>query len=138
MLSSAGQWAKSHHGRLKYNIDAAFSEVLNRVGVGLCIRNAAGNFIKAKTLWTNPICAPEIGEALGLLPTIHWIHELQLSNVDLRWMQRKVLIIFEFGAIVDECKRCCNVYFENSKVEFSRRQVSEVPHTLVREALFSL
>jgi len=125
VLSSVGQWAKPQYGRLKCNIDAAFSEHLNRVGVGLCIRDSVGNFIKAKTLWTNPICAPDLGEALGLLQAIHWVHELQLSNVDFKMDAKKVVDYFnkgsndvsEFGVIVDECRRCCNVYFENSKVE---------------------
>ena len=38
--------------------------------------------------------------------------------------------ISEFGAIVEDCQRSCNLYFENSKVEFSRRQANEVAHTL--------
>jgi len=44
--------------------------------------------------------------------------------------------VSEFGAILKDCKRCCNVYFKNSKVEFNRRQVNEVAHTFAREALF--
>ena len=44
--------------------------------------------------------------------------------------------VSEFEVIVDECRRCCRVYFENSKVEFSPRQTNEVAHTLAREALF--
>jgi len=44
--------------------------------------------------------------------------------------------VSEFGAILEECKRCRNVYFENSTVEFNRRQVNEVAHTLARKALF--
>ena len=73
--------ARAHH-MLKCNIDAAFSEALNRVGFGLCIRDAAGNFRKAKMMWSNPICRPEIGEALSLLYPIQWVHKLQLTTVD--------------------------------------------------------
>jgi hypothetical protein len=43
--------------------------------------------------------------------------------------------ISEFGAIMDECRKNCNDCFENSKVEFSRRQANVVAHTLAREAI---
>ncbi|KEH25827.1 hypothetical protein MTR_6g034915 [Medicago truncatula] len=144
-------------GKLKCNIDAAFSEDSNRVGfallekaklvreisdgkneiphkflgrkiyVGLCIRDAAGNFRKAKMMWSNPICKPEIGEVLGLLYAIQWVHELQLTNVD-----------FEMDAklVVDYFTKGNNNVSENFKMEFSWRQANEVAHTLAREALF--
>jgi hypothetical protein len=44
--------------------------------------------------------------------------------------------ITEFGAIVEECRRICNLHFENSRVEFTRRQANEVAHTLAREDTF--
>jgi len=47
-------------------VDVAFFETLNCVGFGLCIWDEFGEFIKAKTLWSNPICSSNIGEALGL------------------------------------------------------------------------
>jgi hypothetical protein len=62
-VSAEMQWIKPQQGRLKCNVDASFSEALNRVGIGLCIRDADGNFIKAKTLWSSPMCLPEVGEA---------------------------------------------------------------------------
>ena len=34
MLSSAGQWVKPHHGRLKCNIDVTFSEPLIMLVLG--------------------------------------------------------------------------------------------------------
>jgi len=34
------------------------------------------------------------------------------------WLNRGRNDIFEFGAIVDECKRRCSVYFENFKSVF--------------------
>jgi len=69
---------------------------------------------------------------------------LQLSNVDFELDVKKVVDyfsggrndLFEFGAIVDDCRRKCNVYFENSNVEFSRRPTNMVAHTLARETTF--
>ena len=78
---------------------------------------------------------------MGLSHAIQWVHELQLRNVDFELDAKKVVDYYnrgrndisEFGAIVDECKRRCCVYFEKSKVEFNRRQANVVAHTLARE-----
>ena len=43
--------------------------------------------------------------------------------------------ISKFGAIVDDCRRQCCIWFENSNVEFSRRQANMFAHTLAREAI---
>ena len=125
-------------------MDASFSESMNCVGYGLRIRDEEGDFIKAKTLWSNPVCSSDVGEAMGLYHAIQWIRELQLSNVDFEMDANKVVDYFnkgkgrndisEFGTIMDECRKNCNNYFENSKVEFSRRQANVVAHTLAREA----
>ncbi|XP_039691241.1 uncharacterized protein [Medicago truncatula] len=137
------KWLKPHQGRLKCNVDASFSEALNCVGFGLCIRDEYRNFIKAKTLWSIPVCSSDVGEALGLYHAIQWVRELQLSNVDFELDAKKVVDYFnkggndisEFGAIMDECRKNCNDCFENSKVEFSRRQANVVAHTLAREVI---
>jgi len=81
---------------------------------------------------------------LGLFHAIQWMQELQLINVDFELDVKKVVDYFhrgsndvsEFGAILEECKRCRKLYFENSKVGFSWRQVNEIAHTLARETLF--
>jgi ribonuclease HI len=138
------RWQKPEHGRLKCNVDASFSEALNCVGFGFCIRDEAGNFVQAQTMWSNPVCSTDVGEGLGLSHAIRWVHALQLTNVDFELDAKKVVDYFnngsnditEFGVIVEECRRSCNLHFENSKVEFTRRQANEVAHTLAREATF--
>ncbi|KEH42462.1 hypothetical protein MTR_1g069475 [Medicago truncatula] len=102
------RWQKPVHVRLKCNVDALFSDALNCVGFGFCIRDEAGNFIRAKTMWSNPVCSTDVGEALGLSHAIRWVHELQLTNVDFEFDAKKVVDYFnrgsnditEFGAIV--------------------------------------
>jgi len=146
-VNGAGQheqirWKKPGLGRLKCNVDASFLDALNRVGFGFCIRDEAGNFMTAKTMWSSPVCSSEVGEALGLSHAIRWVRELQLTNVDFELDAKKVVDYFnegsndisEFGAIVEECRRNFVTYFENSKVEFSRRQANEVArsHTCSR------
>ncbi|AES74135.1 hypothetical protein MTR_3g116210 [Medicago truncatula] len=116
---AACKWLKPHQGMLKCNVDASFSEVLNFVGFGLCIRDEHRNFIKAKTLWSNPVCSLDVGEALSLHHDIQWVRELQLSNVDFEFDTKKVVDYFnkgnndisEFGAIMDKCRKNCNDFF---------------------------
>jgi hypothetical protein len=38
--------------------------------------------------------------------------------------------------VLSECKRILSLYFENSYVEFNRRQTNEVVHALARVATF--
>jgi hypothetical protein len=80
---------------------------------------------------------------MGLSHAMYWVQSLQLRNVDFELDAKKVADYYnhgssdisEFGAIIDDCRRCHNLFFENSKVEFSRRQANEVAHTLARKAL---
>jgi hypothetical protein len=45
----------------------------------MCIRDEHGAcaFILAKTEWFTPRCEVHIGEALRLLSTLSWVHELK-------------------------------------------------------------
>jgi hypothetical protein len=70
------KWKKPSLGRMKCNIDASFPNHDNRVGIGMRIRDDEGTFVLAKTEWFEPKCDVHIGEALGLLSALHWVHEL--------------------------------------------------------------
>lgn len=98
----------------------------------MCIRDDEGRFLLAMTLWSQPICFIENGEAMGLLHVINLVHDLQLSNVDFE-LDMKIVVdyfnngnnnITKFGTILHECKRCCNLFFTNFHVEISRRQAN--------------
>ncbi|AES60413.1 hypothetical protein MTR_1g045340 [Medicago truncatula] len=112
-------------GRLKCNVDAEFSRSLNVIGVYMFIRDEAGQFVAAKTLRSSPICESGIGEALGLSYTIQWVHELKLTNVDFEMDAKRVVDYYnkvsndisEFSATIDDCRRRCCYWFENSKTK---------------------
>jgi hypothetical protein len=36
------EWRKPKRGQVKFNVDASFSSLHNRVGIGICIRNEYG------------------------------------------------------------------------------------------------
>jgi ribonuclease HI len=135
-------WTKPNAGRFKCNIDASFSTNHNKVGIGMCIRDDQGRFVLAKTEWLTPIHDVDLGEALGLLHAINWVHELELENVDFELDSKNVVTKFhsnkedmsELGDVIRDCQRLHNSFFTNSRVEFIRRQANEVAHALARVA----
>ncbi|PNY01988.1 cytochrome p450, partial [Trifolium pratense] len=52
------------------------------IGFGICIRDETGAFIRAKTEWVEPKCEVHVGETLGFLCALMWVHELNLGPVD--------------------------------------------------------
>ncbi|XP_058776565.1 uncharacterized protein LOC131650878 [Vicia villosa] len=138
--STVTRWCKPSAGRLKCNIDASFSQ--NKVGIGICIRNDAGQFIAARTEWFSPCTEVAIGEAIGLLSAIKWVINLGFDNMDFELDAKQVVdsVISvkpndsDFGAIVDDCRRLITLSLRNSHVKFVRRQANEVAHALTRVA----
>ncbi|KEH25194.1 hypothetical protein MTR_6g016265 [Medicago truncatula] len=110
--ASIAIWIKPGLGRYKCNIDTAFSESTNLVGIGMCIRDENGHFVLARTDYFSPICEVHIREALGLLSAMDWAHLLQLGTVDFEMDAKRVVDSFhsrhnevtEFGNIIDNCK----------------------------------
>jgi len=92
-----------------------------------------------------PLCSVVVGEALRLHHAIQWIHELQLTNVDIEVDSKKVADYFykgrgditEFGSIMGNSKQFCNFYLTNSHVEFIRRRANTVAHELAKAATSS-
>ncbi|XP_024632220.1 uncharacterized protein [Medicago truncatula] len=136
------RWQKPLEGRFKCNIDASFSKHLNRVGIRICIRDDSGSFVLARTEWISPLCDVHVGEALGLLSALEWVHLLQLGPIDFELDAKRVVDSFlsaqhdatEFGSIIHRCKTLFNLFYENSSVEFIRRQANEVAHELAKAA----
>ncbi|CAJ2647159.1 unnamed protein product [Trifolium pratense] len=143
--SAVRSWRRPTIGRVKCNIDASFPPSSDRVGIGICIRDEHGAFVLAKTEWFTPKCEVHIGEALGLLSALKWVHELQLGPVDFEFDSKRVVDSFhssvkdysEFGVIMDHCNLVFNNYYRNSSVEFVRRQANEVAHCLAKAATLS-
>ncbi|XP_024626609.1 uncharacterized protein [Medicago truncatula] len=139
------RWRKPRSGRLKCNVDASFSDVNNKIGLGMCIRDSTGFHVRSKIMCFSPLCSVDVGEALGLYHAIRWIHELQLKNVDFEVDSKRVADYFnkgrgdvtEFGSIMDSSIHFCRSFLTKSHVEFTRRQANEVAHTLAKAATSS-
>jgi hypothetical protein len=69
-------WRKPSTGRYKCNVDASFSKSLNKVGLGMCIRDDEGRYVLAKTEWITLVLDVDMGEALGMLSALQWDREL--------------------------------------------------------------
>ncbi|MCI32028.1 cytochrome P450, partial [Trifolium medium] len=95
--STVIRWEKPSRQRFKCNVDVSFSSSRNRVGLGMCIRDDDGSFVLAKTMWILPLCNVDVGEALGVLHAINWVHELQLEGVDFALNSKKVVDYFHKG-----------------------------------------
>jgi len=139
------KWKKPSSGRYKCNVDASFPSTINKVGIGMCIRDSDGNHVRSKIMWYTPVCSTDIGEALGLYHAITWIHELQLTNVDFEVDSKRVADYFnngrgdvtEFGSIMESSIQFCNIYLTNSHVEFIRKQANKIARTLAKAATSS-
>lgn len=59
-------WSCPAVGSLKCNVDAALFDD-GRFGIGMCIRDVAGNFVKAKSSWFLGTPQSQEAEAIGLL-----------------------------------------------------------------------
>ncbi|GAU47653.1 hypothetical protein TSUD_27780 [Trifolium subterraneum] len=136
-------WKKPLPSRFKCNIDASCEGT--KVGIGMCIRDEVGTFIRAKTECFSPRCEVHVGEAIGLLNALNWVHELHLGPVDFELDSKRVVDSFlshtsdaiEFGDINKNCKSCFSNFYNDSSVEFIHRQVNEVARNLAKVALFS-
>ncbi|XP_024626712.1 uncharacterized protein [Medicago truncatula] len=143
--ADTSKWKKPAVGRYKCNIDASFSKHLNKVGIRMCIRDNTCTFVLAKTEWFSPICEVHIRKALGLLSALEWVHELNLGPMNFEMDSEKVVDNFlstdhdaiEFKNIIQNCQSLFRNYYENSKVEFVRRQANEAAHILVKAATLS-
>jgi ribonuclease HI len=97
-------------------------------------------FVSARTEWIEPILDVEVGEVMGLMSALRWVHELQLHNMDFEMDCKSVvdrlysnrMYTSDLGAIQSYCKLILATSFMNSQVKFIRRQVNEVAHTFAQ------
>ncbi|KAJ1418166.1 Ribonuclease H-like superfamily [Sesbania bispinosa] len=76
-------WFPPQAGRVKCNVDAALFADQNGFGVGLCLRDDKGQYIKSNVLYHHGSPPPREAEALGLLDALSWLGELGMLEVDI-------------------------------------------------------
>ncbi|RHN67795.1 hypothetical protein MtrunA17_Chr3g0106601 [Medicago truncatula] len=91
----------------------------------------------------SPMCEIHDGGALRFLSALEWVHLLNLGHVDFKLDAKRVVDSFkshnsdatEFGNIINNCKTLFSNFYENSSVEFVRRQANKVTHNLAKATL---
>jgi hypothetical protein len=124
------KWKKPARRRVKCNIDASFSSLHNRVDIGICIRDEFGAYVLGKYEQFTLLYDVKIGEALSLLSALNWVHELNLGHVDFELDSKVVVDNFhsnkiddtELRDIISHCRMLFSSCYNNSSVEFIRRQ----------------
>ncbi|RHN44999.1 hypothetical protein MtrunA17_Chr7g0225511 [Medicago truncatula] len=91
MMQEEEAWKKSANGRYKCNIDASFSTSLNRVRLGMCLRDDSGDFALAKKDWFDSLCDIDVVEVVGIRTTLEWVLDLQFDNVDFALDSKRVV-----------------------------------------------
>jgi len=49
---------------------------MNRVGIGICVRDNDGAFVLTKIMSFCPLCFVHVGETLGLFKSIEWLNDM--------------------------------------------------------------
>jgi ribonuclease HI len=117
-------------GRLKCNIDAVFSTVLNRVGICMCLRDDEDAYMLAKTMSLSPLVSVNVGDALAFYHALQWIRDMGFDNVDFVLdskttsdaISSNIIDVTKLGQIIAACQDTLSSSFTNSRVEFNRRQ----------------
>jgi hypothetical protein len=137
-------WQPPVTGTVKCNIDAALFNDQQKFGVGMCIRNDQGNFMKAKTMWFHGTPPPQEAEAWAwaLRECMFWLGELYSCVV----IELDCLLVVnaitdnssnqtEFGYIMKTCRELLQNY-QNFEIVYVKRQANFVAHSLARASKF--
>jgi hypothetical protein len=122
-------WQRPQHGRVKCNVDAAFSDQLNRTGTWICIHDKEDcgrsfkvvpcfTMVKWHALWQCGLHFRFKAYHICLPSSLSWHYKIWSGNLKLY-------------------ETFLTSHFTNSRVEFNRRQSNEILHNLVGVATLS-
>ncbi|KHN38789.1 hypothetical protein glysoja_047929, partial [Glycine soja] len=74
-------WSPPPLGSLKCNVDASIFKEEPSFGIGMCLHDDNGTFVKARTASSMSIPKPDEAEAFALKKSLEWIQSLHLQNV---------------------------------------------------------
>jgi ribonuclease HI len=140
--ATAVTWTPPVQGMLKCNVDAVIFREQNFFGVGMCLRDDKGNFIRAQTTWNHDNPLPQEAEVWGLKMVISWLQDLGFSNVVIELdcklvvdgIRGKLNFLTEFGTMLFACKASLSS-LSNVRIRFIRRQANNIAHLLARASL---
>ena len=113
------------------------------MGVGCVIKDDSRCLVRAFTRTTSGCPAPNKVEAHALKEALHWIIQLQLSNIIVEMDCKCVVDAFhshkvdlsEFCCLIADCRRLAP-FVENLTLSFAKRQANSTAHALARATQF--
>nr|KYP31081.1 hypothetical protein KK1_049065 [Cajanus cajan] len=75
------RWSPPSQGSLKCNITTYSFLVEGLTGIGICIRDHQGAFIRARSTTIKGSMEPHVGKAFAFLHGINWTHNQNLENI---------------------------------------------------------
>ncbi|KAG5049000.1 hypothetical protein JHK85_010103 [Glycine max] len=105
------EWEKPSSDFLKLNIDAALFTDQHSFGLGLCIRDHSGGFVRARSFLLQGNPDPREAEVLGLLYALQWVSDFRVdkiifeldSKIGVNEFNKHLLGNSEFHAIISRC-----------------------------------
>jgi ribonuclease HI len=85
----------------------------------------------------------DMGEALGMFSALQRACDLQMVNMDFETDSKTIVDnmygntqdVYDYSAIINDCRRLLVSDLVNSDVKFIKRQDNKVTHNLARETL---
>nr|KYP44135.1 hypothetical protein KK1_034401 [Cajanus cajan] len=139
------RWSPPSQGSLKCNIATYSFPMEGLTGIGICIRDHQGAFIRARITTIKGSMEPHVGKAFAFLHAINWTHNQNLENIIFETDCKRIPPYFsnhlsadtsEFGCLLDQCKPFM-AKPSNSHVSFSPRSANIVAHKLAKAAIDS-
>nr|KYP67732.1 hypothetical protein KK1_024084 [Cajanus cajan]KYP67733.1 hypothetical protein KK1_024085 [Cajanus cajan] len=126
-------------GFIRGNVGATIFKEDNKVGFGICLRDATGSLIKAKSGWLYGVALSHEAEATTLLESICWVCDQGYTHVILELDSKQVVedilnsnnYYSEYVHILLKCRSLLNSHL-NLLVRFILRQANHVAHSLAR------
>ncbi|GLT72323.1 hypothetical protein SLA2020_442690 [Shorea laevis] len=91
VLQTATPWKKPVVGVVKTNWDAAIDTLNNRMGVGVIIRDEAGDVVPSMCVVVPYILDPAVAEAVALWKAVELCNDLQLPRLHLEGDCQKII-----------------------------------------------
>ncbi|XP_057794267.1 uncharacterized protein LOC131010650 [Salvia miltiorrhiza] len=141
VVTSCAGWHPIPEGSFKCNVDAAFFEEDQSMGIGVAIRNHEGHFVIGKSKKLPGRRSIVEGELLGIKEALSWIKEQGFVEgwIENDSIQACNLItsgdrnMLELGSIADACRLELRM-LPNFRIRHVRREQNVIAHCLAKAA----
>jgi ribonuclease HI len=141
---SQARWERPPLGWKKINWDAALEISNRRVGIGLVVRNDAGDIEAASTVCIPFVTDPTLAEALGAWHALLFCRKQRYTHVILEGDSQEVVKALRkegpcwmsYGHIIEDTRSCFQ-FINPLEVNFVRREANRAAHVMAQYAISS-